>query len=606
MTKTTKHKTSTKQKQDEIAAAILPALLTGAIPATIKTALIDFSPLNYRKYFSDEALTLFAAELKQHGIISPLTVRKAEGECYELVAGERRLRAARMAGIEDVPVMIADLTDEQVREIQLSENIQRENPHPMDEARGILQMQKASMSIEEIATRLGRSPKYVFSRLRLKELIEPFQEMLYENKFSLQDAFKIAGLSPQSQTDFFEAQCSNWKKKKDFSLYNLDYYLNRYRYDLKRAPFNTKDKQLLPDVGACTGCPSNSSSLKNLFPELAKEATCSNRECYQSKCNAHFVFAISNAIATYQPIAIISRSEISEHERQLLALIPGASELPRHYFYDITVIEKPEEPEQENYEDEEGEPDTEAFKEAQEEYESELEAYNLRTKNGQYKIGLLMESSGVAPVYFSMEKPKPQSGNGATVTAKDVQAAIKAGRVTPALLKAEIERLNMREKRLEQLDREKVQLAVHTQFTEWAMTAANHNSPTTADMAAMRLIVYQSLGYHARQAIREILMKTKGRGKDHDDSQELLFKRLCSLTPKENAYLLRMALCGNSESKYPSQSAGYFLYKVAEAAKQPVKTIEQEQAAKEKQRKEKLKTRIKELEQKLKKLKPAA
>ena len=236
MTVATTHKKNSKPVLNTATTELLPALLTGAIPAQIDTASIDFSPFNYRNYFSEEALNQFAEELKQHGIISSLTVRKKEDGRYELVAGERRLRAARIAALPDVPVMIASLSDEQVIEIQLSENIQRENPHPMDEAKGIAQMQAAAKSIDEIAARLGRSRQYVFGRLKLTALIESFQEMLYENKLSLQDAFKIAGLSADSQTDFFKEHCTGWKKQKHFSMYNLDYYLNQYRYDLKRAP----------------------------------------------------------------------------------------------------------------------------------------------------------------------------------------------------------------------------------------------------------------------------------------------------------------------------------------------------------------------------------
>lgn len=100
----------------------------------VSTADIDFSPLNYRKYFSEDALQQFAEELKQHGIISPLTLRPHPAGRYELVAGERRLRAARIAGLPAVPAAIVSLTDEQVIEIQLSENLQRENPPP--DARG--------------------------------------------------------------------------------------------------------------------------------------------------------------------------------------------------------------------------------------------------------------------------------------------------------------------------------------------------------------------------------------------------------------------------------------------------------------------------------------
>jgi len=143
-------------REDKAALANI-ALLRDADFGQINTDDIDFSPLNYRKYFSEEALQSFAEELKQHGIISPLTVRVGKGSKYELVAGERRLRAARIAGLSTVPAAMATLTDEQVIEIQLSENLQRENPHPMHEAQGIGQMQSTGKNIEEIAARLGKS-----------------------------------------------------------------------------------------------------------------------------------------------------------------------------------------------------------------------------------------------------------------------------------------------------------------------------------------------------------------------------------------------------------------------------------------------------------------
>lgn len=106
----------------------------------IPVADIDYSPLNYRKYFSQPDLENFAAELVQHGIISPLTVRLMPSGRFELVAGERRLRAAVIARLKEVPAMVKTLSDEEVIEIQLAENIQRENPHPMHEAQAIGQM----------------------------------------------------------------------------------------------------------------------------------------------------------------------------------------------------------------------------------------------------------------------------------------------------------------------------------------------------------------------------------------------------------------------------------------------------------------------------------
>src|SRR5215831_11451056 len=194
-----KHKKQPVKKivpKNKAALAVTP-LLNDTNFINIKTDDIEFSPLNYRKYFSEESLQQFAEELKQHGIISPVMIRNSSnGKCkYELVAGERRLRAARIAGLQTVPAAIVSLTDEQVIEIQLSENLQRENPHPMHEAQAIGQMQATGKTIDEIAVRLGKSKQFVYTRLKLLSLIDFFQEMLLAGVISLQEALQIASLS---------------------------------------------------------------------------------------------------------------------------------------------------------------------------------------------------------------------------------------------------------------------------------------------------------------------------------------------------------------------------------------------------------------------------
>lgn len=269
--------------------------------------------MNYRKFFPEQSLNDFAAELKLHGIISPLTIRQMPSGRYELVAGERRLRAATIAGLKQVPVVVKVLTDEEVTEIQLAENLQRENPHPLHEAQAIGQMQQANKSIDEIAARLGKSKAFVYSRIRLLSLNDSFQEMFLSDVINIQEAFSIASLSTESQQDFFETVCSKWKKEKNFLLHNLEYAIDRFRYDLKEAPFNTKDKKLLPDIGACTGCNFNTASLKTLFPEYAKEAVCTNKECYHKKCAAHILIQLAAALLEQQPDAFLFNGEPSEY-----------------------------------------------------------------------------------------------------------------------------------------------------------------------------------------------------------------------------------------------------------------------------------------------------
>jgi ParB family chromosome partitioning protein len=574
----------------------------------IPISQIDFSPLNYRKFFSQPDLENFASELALHGIISPLTVRPMSSGRFELVAGERRLRAAKIARFKVVPVTIRQLTDEQVIEIQLSENLQRENPHPLHEAEAIGQMQRHCMTIDEIASRLGKSKQFVYTRLKLLSLVHCFKEMVFENAISLNDALQIATLSGSSQTEFFDEHCSNWKEQKRFNIGYLEHYLNRYRYDLKNAPFNPKDKNLLPEAGACTTCPSNSASLKSLFPDYAKNAVCSNKECYNNKCGIHFLAVLKEAITTYQPESILFRNQLTEMEEKIIGLVPEAAELPRYNCFDVTIITKPVKPDKDDhtYQDEKGKSklDKEEYNEAIENYTSDLEAYELNIKSGHFKVALVLTNTGFEPVYFSPEKPKQTHGTGQVITAKEVQEAIKSGSATPELLDAEIARIKQREERSQELDKQKVQLAIHNLLSQHTEEVKNERTLTSADMIGARLLIYQSLDYSAREKVRSVLFP-KSKRYESENCQEI-FAVMSTLKEPQFSYLIRMAICSKSESKYPMQHAGYFLYQIAKEAGLPVSEIENEQVTKAKERLEKQQNKIKDLKSKIKKMKQAA
>jgi ParB family chromosome partitioning protein len=309
-------------------------------------------------------------------------------------------------------------------------------------------------------------------------------------------------------------------------------------------------------------CPSNSATLKTLFPDIAKQAVCSNKECYNNKCFIHFLAALNYSIDTYQPLALLYNNQLTEMAERIIALIPGAPELPRHNYHEISVIQKPVCPEKDDftYEDDDNnrELDTEDFEQAMESYYSELEAYKLYMQSGHYKIAILLDNKTFEPVYFSLEKPKKFDKGAQTVTAKEVQAAIKSGSATPELLKAEISRIKEREKRSEELDKEKIQLTVHNLFTEFAAKPANNNTLTGADMTGARLIIYQSLDYHAKNQVYETLLAGKGKDKRADDSLEQFYERFSNLTEQEFSYLIRMAICSKSESKYPPATSRLF------------------------------------------------
>ncbi|HSZ34638.1 MAG TPA: ParB/RepB/Spo0J family partition protein, partial [Puia sp.] len=330
---------------------------------------LDTSPLNYRKSFSKKELDELAEDIAQHGIISNLVVRRSESCRYELVAGERRFRAAKIAGLEEVPVNIVELTDQEVIEIQLSENLQRSDTHPMEEAFAIERLQSDYKSVDEISLRIGKSKAFVYKRLKLLSLIEPIRDLFMADKCTVQQAYDIATVSSESQKEFFEEYCLEWKEDEDFTMPDTSYALDRFRYDLTEAPFDMNDQELLPTMGACTFCKFNSATLNSLFPDQAKESICSNKECFKKKCLLNFSLKIKTILVKDQPEALLFRGNPDRHE-DLVSLIPGNKLLPKYNYFHVQSLERPDLPSREDYADEDDELGDEGFKEALEEYEN--------------------------------------------------------------------------------------------------------------------------------------------------------------------------------------------------------------------------------------------
>ncbi len=151
------------------------------------------NPLQPRKDFEPEALQALADSIRQKGVIQPLIVRPA-GDIYEIVAGERRWRAAQMAQAHDVPVVIRDLDDTEVLEIAIIENIQREDLNAIEEALGIRQlMDRFGHTQEKIAEALSKSRSHIANLLRLLALPEPVQAMVRDGQISAGHARALIG-----------------------------------------------------------------------------------------------------------------------------------------------------------------------------------------------------------------------------------------------------------------------------------------------------------------------------------------------------------------------------------------------------------------------------
>lgn len=166
-----------------------------SIVQSIPINQIDPNPHQPRRDFDVEALTGLAQSIKEHGIVQPLVVRRM-GERYELIAGERRLRAAEMAGLTEVSVIVGDFDDRKAMEMALIENIQREDLNPIEEASAIQRLRDDfGLTQEELSSRLGKSRPAIANSLRLLSLEDEIQESVSRGTISAGHARALLGVS---------------------------------------------------------------------------------------------------------------------------------------------------------------------------------------------------------------------------------------------------------------------------------------------------------------------------------------------------------------------------------------------------------------------------
>ena len=167
----------------------------------IKLDEIRSNPYQPRKTFDEEKLQELAASIKEHGVVQPIIVKKSI-KGYELIAGERRTKASKLAGKETIPAIIRDFNDEEMMEIALIENIQRENLNPIEEAEGYeLIINKTNITQEELAKKFGNSRSYITNTLGLLKLPSETKKLLIEGKISMSHARSISKIEDKEQID---------------------------------------------------------------------------------------------------------------------------------------------------------------------------------------------------------------------------------------------------------------------------------------------------------------------------------------------------------------------------------------------------------------------
>ena len=263
---------------------------------------LQTSPTNPRRRIDEKTIESLAASIRTQGVLEPLIVRQKENK-WEIVCGERRYRAARIAGMTELPCLVRELSDEQVLDIQIHENLHREDIHPMDEAYGYQFLkEKLGCDVRELSLRVGKSEGYVLNRLKLNSLIKEAQKDIEDNYLPLVYALEIAKYSAEIQKHIYgelyrkqgKYQGNNYVMvpiKGEMVPFRsfLDWINTNIHRRLSKAPFDTKATNLRDDGLACAKCPERTGAVVSLFEpnQIGKKDACLNPGCFIMKAQNH-------------------------------------------------------------------------------------------------------------------------------------------------------------------------------------------------------------------------------------------------------------------------------------------------------------------------------
>ena len=205
---------------------------------------IQKNPYQPRKEFDGEKLHELAQSIKENGVIQPIIVRQSPVIGYEILAGERRYRASRLAGLTSIPAVVKQLSDQEMMVQSIIENLQRENLNPIEEARAYESLVEKGFTHAEIADKMGKSRPYISNSIRLLSLPEQILSEVENGKLSQAHARSLVGLNKEQQDYFFqriieedisvrklEALLTEKKQKK---LQKNDYFIQNEEEQLKK------------------------------------------------------------------------------------------------------------------------------------------------------------------------------------------------------------------------------------------------------------------------------------------------------------------------------------------------------------------------------------
>jgi ParB/RepB/Spo0J family partition protein len=270
----------------------------------IHPALDEFTPSSTnRKTFTPAALNEMANSILEKGVVQPIIARPVSaiedeerrdaalktGAKYEIVAGERRWRGSKLAKKTAIPTIVRELNDHDALLTQTIENAQRENPEPLEEAAQYDELLRMGpTTVKELAARTGKSHAYIYGRVSLLRLPEKMKAALRDEKVSLPVAQLVARIpNPTVAEEAAKRILKGDAYGRQITLHDVQRFIfEQCMMQLRGAPFDPKDKTLVPDAGPCALCPKRTGNEKELFADVGRADVCTDIVCFRAKCDA--------------------------------------------------------------------------------------------------------------------------------------------------------------------------------------------------------------------------------------------------------------------------------------------------------------------------------
>ena len=332
-------------------------------------ALANVQPSSYnpRKNFDGESLAELAESIRQQGVLQPVGVRPTEENRFEIVFGERRFRASLMAGLEEIPAIVMEISDEQAEEMAVTENLQRKDVTPIEEANAYQQLLESGRhDVQSLAVQFGKNESYIRTRLKFVSLIPEIAQLLEQDEITISVASEICRYGEDIQREVYEihlkegVQYNSWRGMKASEVAKK--IEQQYTADLARYSF---DKTL------CLSCPHNTNNMM-LFCEGGC-GNCANRTCL-AEMNAAYLTEKAVQFVEQYPVVSLCHQEYNYNETVVERLTAMGYEVECLKTYATAYPKTPEAPEKEEY------GTSEEYEEAYKEYEQDFSDYMEQCK----------------------------------------------------------------------------------------------------------------------------------------------------------------------------------------------------------------------------------